>query len=306
VTDNGHMAPPMLGSARTALAAALRSYIGGPNASAEAREVLERPGPRWFDEDRPIRRVHSDTSLFIGGLRALLLQSLHPLAMAAIDDYSDYRADPWGRLQRTGHFIGTTTFGTVVDAERAVASVRRVHSRITGTAPDGRSYAASDPHLLGWVHVAEVDSFLRAYQSYGAGRLSPIESDAYVADMAKIGDALGVIGPPVSNAALGQVMAEYRAELQGTPAARDAARFLLLTPPLPLAARPAYSILASAAVADLPLSLRRALRLPWFPFADALYVRPAGSALTAALRWILSADDPSSASIDDRTAASTV
>jgi uncharacterized protein (DUF2236 family) len=300
------MAPRLLGSARTALAAALRGYIGGPNASSEAREILERSGPRWFDEDRPIRRVHSDTSLFIGGLRALLLQSLHPLAMAAISDYSGYRADPWGRLQRTGHFIGTTTFGTVADAERAVATVRQVHSRITGTAPDGRSYAADDPHLLGWVHAAEVDSFLRSYQSYGAGKLNPRESDSYVADMAKIGDALGVIDPPESTAALGEMFARYRVELIGTPAARDAARFLLLTPPVPLAARPAYSILAGAAVADLPLSLRRELRLPWLPLADALYVRPAGGVLTATLRWILSADDMSSTSTDDRRAASTV
>lgn len=296
----------MVSSARIAMAAALRSYIGGPNASTEARAVLERSGPRWFAEDRPIRLVHSDTSLFIGGLRALLLQSLHPLAMAAICDYSGYRADPWGRLQRTGHFIGTTTFGTVDDAERAVAVVRRVHSRITGTAPDGRTYAANDPHLLGWVHAAEVDSFLRAYQAYGAEKLSPNDSDAYVADMAKIGAALGVIDPPVSTAALADVVDAYRPELQGTPAARDAARFLLFTPPLPLAARPAYSILASAAIADLPLSLRRALRLPWFPLAEALYVRPAGGALMTALRWILSADDPSGSSAEDRTAASTV
>jgi uncharacterized protein (DUF2236 family) len=282
---------PVLGSARTALARTLRTYIGGPNASANAQEILERPGPRWFDQDRPIRRVHSDTSMFIGGLRALLLQSLHPAAMAAIADYSGYRADPWGRLHRTGHFIGTTTFGTVADADRAVATVRRVHSRITGIAPDGRPYAANDPHLLGWVHVAEVDSFLRAYQRYGANKLTRDASDDYVADMARIAAALGVIDPPESTAALEATIEGYRAELTGTRAARDAARFLLVTPPIPLAARPAYAILAGAAVADLPLSFRRELRLPWLPFADALSVRPAAGALTATLRWILSADD---------------
>jgi uncharacterized protein (DUF2236 family) len=124
--------------------------------------------------------------------------------------------------------------------------------------------------------------------------------------MAKIGAALGVIDPPVSTAQLADIVDAYRPELQGTPAARDAARFLLFTPPLPLAARPAYSMLASAAIADLPLSLRRALRLPWIPFADALYVRPAASALTATLRWILSAEAPSGSSAEDRTAASTV
>jgi uncharacterized protein (DUF2236 family) len=297
---------PLLGSARAAMALTLRNYIGGPNASANAREILERPGPRWFDEDRPIRRVHSDTSMFIGGLRALLLQSLHPLAMAAIADYSGYRADPWGRLHRTGHFIGATTFGTVADAERAVTTVRKVHGRITGIAPDGRPYAANDPHLLGWVHVAEVDSFLRAYQRYGTSKLTSKASDDYVTDMAKIADALGVMDPPKSTAALRATIEGYRAELKGTTAAREAARFLLFTPPIPLAARPAYSILAGAAVADLPLSLRRELRLPWLPLADALYVRPAGGALTATLRWILSADDPSTTPADDRRAASAV
>ena len=95
---------------------------------------------------------------------ALLLQSLHPLAMAAVAGHSGYRGDPWGRLQRTSYFLAVTTFGRDIDAEAAIDRVRSIHQRVTGTAPDGRRYAAADPHLLTWVHIAEADSFLRAYR----------------------------------------------------------------------------------------------------------------------------------------------
>jgi uncharacterized protein (DUF2236 family) len=93
----------------------------------------------------------------------LLLQSLHLLVMAGVAQHSRYREDPWGRLQQTSFFLVATTFGPAQEAERAVARVRGLHRRVHGTAADGRSYAASDPHLLRWVHVAEVDSFLAAY-----------------------------------------------------------------------------------------------------------------------------------------------
>ena len=108
--------------------------------------------------------------MFVGGIRALLLQSLHPLAMAGVTDHSGFEGDPWGRLQRTSYFLAVTTFGTAADADRMVAAVRSVHERVVGTAPDGRAYAASDPHLLRWVHVAEIDSFLAAHQRYGGNR----------------------------------------------------------------------------------------------------------------------------------------
>ena len=108
--------------------------------------------------------------MFVGGLRALLLQSLHPLAMAGVAEHSDYRGDPWGRLQRTSTFLAVTTFGTAADAQRAVDKVRGIHRRVHGIAPDGRPYRADDPHLLEWVHIAEVDSFLLAHRLYGASR----------------------------------------------------------------------------------------------------------------------------------------
>ena len=105
--------------------------------------------------------------MFVGGMRALLLQSLHPLAMAGVAEHSDYRHDPWGRLQRTADFLAATTFGPESEAERAVARVRAVHEHVQGVAADGRPYRANDPHLLRWVHLAELESFLVAYRRYG-------------------------------------------------------------------------------------------------------------------------------------------
>ena len=123
--------------------------------------------------------------MFVGGLRALLLQSLHPAAMRAVAEHSGYRGDMWGRLARTSTFLAMTTFGHAEDAQAAVAAVRQIHERVTGTMPDGTPYRASDPHLLGWVHVAEVDSFLRAHQAYGRRPLDDAEIDEYVAQTAR-------------------------------------------------------------------------------------------------------------------------
>jgi hypothetical protein len=157
-----------LQAVRDALGSSLFEMVAGPDGPAERVRIHHTPGPRWFAEGRPIRRVHADASMFVGGLRALLLQSLHPLAMAGVAEHSNYRDDPWGRLQRTSTFLAETTFGSAVDAQRAVDHVRGIHRRVHGIAADGRSYTATDPHLLEWVHVAEADSFLRAYQLYGA------------------------------------------------------------------------------------------------------------------------------------------
>ena len=227
--------------------------------------------------------------MFIGGIRALLLQSLHPLAMAAMADHSDYRSDPWGRLQRTSHFVGITTFGRESDAREAIARVRAIHERVTGTAPDGRPYAASDPHLLTWVHLAEVDSFLAAHSQFGSSRLDQAERDGYVADMARIGAAIGVPDPPFTQGQLAERIVAYRPELAATPQSREAARFLLLQPPLSPLARAPYEVLAAAAVSLLPGWARVLLRLPRLPVTETLLVRPAGQAVVQAIRWATSA-----------------
>jgi uncharacterized protein (DUF2236 family) len=280
---------PVLDEIRRRVGATLFERVAGPRGEANRTRIHDTPGPRWFAPDRPIRRVHADASMFVGGLRALLLQSLHPLAMAAVAGHSGYRADPWGRLQRTSTFLATTTFGTAADAQRVVDHVRRVHESVSGTAPDGREYRASDPRLLDWVHAAEVDSFLRCHQRYGANPLTDDERDGYVADTARVAEALGVLDPPRTTAELAATLARHRPDLRGTPQARDAARFLLLNPPLPLLARPPYAVLASTAVAALPAWTRLPLRLPYLPATEATAVRLAGHGLVNTLRWITAA-----------------
>ncbi len=226
--------------------------------------------------------------MFVGGIRALLLQSLHPLAMAAVAGHSGYRGDPWGRLQRTSYFLAVTTFGRAADAREAIRRVQAIHRRVTGTAPDGRPYAASDPHLLTWVHIAEADSFLRAHSRFGAEPLDRAGRDGYVADLARIAAELGVPDPPRTEAELADRITQYRGELAGTKQARAAARFLLLNPPLPVLARAPYGVLAAAAVSLLPGWARRPLRLPRLPVAEAAVVRPAGHVLVQGIRWAIS------------------
>ena len=281
---------PDLAVVRKHVGRSLFGLVAGPEGPANRARIHDTPGPRWFGDDRPIRRVHGDASMFVGGLRALLLQSLHPLAMAGVAEHSDYRGDPWGRLQRTSTFLAVTTFGPAADAQRAVDKVRGIHQRVRGVAPDGRRYHAADPHLLEWVHIAEVDSFLLAHRLYGASPLDQEGRDGYVADTTRVATALGVPDPPRTERELGERIERFRPELSGTPAAREAARFLLLTPPLPIAARAPYGLLAATSVAMLPAWARMPLLLPYFPPVEATVIRMAGRALVGGIRWAMTAD----------------
>jgi len=286
----------MVSEAARGTSAQLRSWLGGElfqhvagPEGGQRQAQISAAGDRWFAEGRPIQRVHGDAAMFVGGLRALLLQSLHPLVMAGVAQHSDYRDDPWGRLQRTSFFLAVTTFGPVSEAERAIARVRGVHRRIQGTTADGHAYAADDPHLLSWVHVAGLDSFLAAYQRYGIGaQLDQAERDDYVADSAVVAAKLGVIDPPQTEAELRDQLNRFRPELAGTAAAREAARFLLLPRPLPVAARLPYSALAGAAVGLLPVWARWPLRLPYLPATEATVGRLAGRGVVAGISWAMS------------------
>ncbi|MCX4507962.1 oxygenase MpaB family protein [Streptomyces anulatus] len=272
---------------RERLGRILFSRVAGPNGPENRARIHGTPGPRWFGPDRPVRRVHGDASMFIGGLRALLLQSLHPLAMAAVAGHSGFRGDPWGRLQRTSTFLAVTTFATAEHAQEAVDHVRSVHKGVSGFAPSGEHYHAADPHLLCWVHIAEVDSFLRAHQRYGARPLDGAGCDGYIDDMARVAHALGIPDPPHDRAELAERIAAYRPELRATREALDAARFILLHPPLPWPARPPYAVLAANAVSALPPWAREPLRLPRAPRIEELCVRPAGKVLTRTIRWAM-------------------
>ena len=269
---------------------ALFARVAGKDGQAARERVHDTPGPRWFPQGSAIRRVHGEASMWVGGLRALLLQSLHPLAMAGVAGHSGYRGDPWGRLERTSTFLATTTFGAADDAQAMVDRIRAVHDRVRGKAPDGRPYAASDPHLLLWVHVAETDSFLTAHQRYGAKPLTPQRADEYVAQTARVAIALGATDVPTTVAGLAECLESYRPELLATPAALDTARFLLHEPPLPSAAKVPYSLIAAGAVALLPEWARKELQLGGGANRT---IGPIGGALaTRAIRWGLSASLP--------------
>jgi uncharacterized protein (DUF2236 family) len=270
---------------RSWLGEQVRTRVVGPDAPTRHAELFDTDEAGWFADDAPIRRVHGDTSMFIGGLRALLFQSLHPLAMAGVAQHSDYRSDPWGRLQRTADFLAATTFGPATQAQRAVDRVHRVHRHVVGIASDGEPYAANDPHLLEWVHIAELDSFLAAHDRYGERPMVGADRDRYVADAALVARALGVTDPPETEAQLRSRLAAFRPELRGTTEARAAARYLLLQPPLPFAARAPYALIAGAAVALMPAWTRIPLRLPWLPVSEAVALRPAGDVVTRTLRW---------------------
>ena len=273
---------------RQRLGDAIFHVAAGPDGPRHRERIHGRPGPRWFEPDSPIGTVHGDASMFVGGLRALLLQTLHPAAMTAVAEHSDYRVDMLGRLARTSRFLAVTTFGHEDDAQRAVDAVRAIHGRVSGTMPDGTPYAASDPHLLGWVHVAEVDSFLRAHTAYGRHPLDAAGRDEYVAQAAVIARKLGVVDPPLTEAALADRLAAYRPELRATDHAREAVRYVVVRPPLPLAARPAYGVLVAAAVGLLPQWTRRPLGLPSLPAAERTVVRAGGSLATGTIRWAMS------------------
>lgn len=224
--------------------------------------------------------------MFPAGIAALLLQSLHPLAMAGVAGHSGYRGDPWGRLQRTSRYLATTTYGTIDDAEAAIARVRGIHERVRGRDHHGRPYRASDPHLLRWVHVAETYSFLNGHRAYGVRPLTSDEADEYVAQCAVPGRLLGVTDPPEDVASLDAQLADFRPELESTPAARQAARFLLLNPPLPWAARPGYGALALGGIGVLPPWAPRMLRLPRGPLLQRS-ARTAGALSSGTVRWAM-------------------
>jgi uncharacterized protein (DUF2236 family) len=273
--------------ARAQLALGVAHLLIGDNPPAlDRRGATFEEDPGYFGPGSVTWRVHDDPCMLLGGLRALMLQTMHPLAMAGVHQHSNYREDPLARLANTSLYVGTTIYGTRPQVEEAVAMVKRVHRTIMGVSSDGRAYAANDPHLLTWVHHTLVDSFLRAYQRYGAGSLDAADADRYVAEQAVLADLFGAEPAARSVAELRAWFAHERPELRATPEARAAIRFLL-APPLPLAVRGPYAVVASAAITMLPRSVRRQLWLPVPPAVEPLVVRPAATVLVRAVGWVM-------------------
>jgi uncharacterized protein (DUF2236 family) len=199
-------------------------------------------------------QVSADLAPPVAGLRALLMQALHPLAMAGVDQHSGWRRDPVGRLAATSAYLATITFGTRAAAAAAAARVRRVHDHVRGVdAVTGRPYAAGDPALLMWVHAALVQSSLAAGQAFGTP-LSADDSDRYVAEMMVAAELVGVPRPliPASVAELDRYVASVRPELRCTPAARESMAYLLDPPGLDQELAGFWQDVRDGAIAVLP------------------------------------------------------
>jgi uncharacterized protein (DUF2236 family) len=233
-------------------------------------------------------RVVGHPVSLIGGLRSLIVQSLHPLAMAGVAQHSDYRRRALDRLRRTAYYVAATTFGDTATAHAAAEHVKRVHRRVHGTDPvTGRPYSAEDPDTQLWVHCVEWHSFLAAYRAY-AGRLTLAEQDRYLAEGARIAALLGVPedSVPASVAQQRAYFAAVRPELRMSEYARDAIRFVL-EPPLTRELLPyqvPLRVASSAALALVPRDLRELAGIDRHPVRDALAlaaVRPAAAVLAA-------------------------
>ncbi len=216
---------------------------------------LENPkgDPGLFGPDAVCWRVHGDfPSMLIGGISALMLQALHPLALAGVWDHSNFRQDMLGRLRRTGQFISGTTFGSTHDANWLIDKVRTIHLQVTGTAPDGRPYAASDPDLLTWVHVAEVSNFLAAHLRYLNPELSLADQDKYYDETAVIAERLGARNVPRSARAVAEYLKQIRPQLLCDDRSREVLRILLNAPAPSLLAKPMGALMMQAGIDLLP------------------------------------------------------
>ncbi|MBC3950317.1 oxygenase MpaB family protein [Pseudomonas folii] len=216
---------------------------------------LENPkgDPGLFGPDAICWQVHGDfPSMLIGGISALMLQALHPLALAGVWDHSNFRQDMLGRLRRTGQFISGTTFGSTHDANWLIDKVRTIHLQVTGTAPDGRPYAASDPDLLTWVHVAEVSNFLAAHLRYLNPELSLADQDKYYDETAVIAERLGARNVPRSAQAIADYLQQIRPQLLCDERSREVLRILLNAPAPSLLAKPMGALMMQAGIDLLP------------------------------------------------------
>ncbi len=179
----------------------------------------ERPALRradaLFPTDSVAWRVNGDiVTMMIGGGSGLLLQMLHPAVLAGVWDHSDFRADMHGRLRRTAKFIAVTTYDHAVAGNAAIDKVRRIHDKLGGTLPDGTPYRVSDPALLAWVHVTETISFLDSWVRYAEPTMSLADQDAYLAEMARIGRALGADPVPTNRAEAEALIQSMRPQLK--------------------------------------------------------------------------------------------
>lgn len=266
-----------------------RAMIGQVRAVFHDQARGERPVARsrdaLFEPGSPIWRVHGDVvAMMVGGIAALLLQMLHPAALAGVWDHSNFRQDMLGRLRRTARFIAVTTYAERREAEAAIARVNRIHRHVAGVLPDGTPYSAQDSHLLAWVHVTEATCFLRAWQRYGPAPLTPGAQDRYFQDFARIARALGADPVPVERAGARRLIDAMRPQLKVDARTVEVARLIIRqdSPNLVLAAT--QRLLTHAAIGILPdwAAAMHGLRTPRLARPA---IGPGTAGMARALRW---------------------
>jgi uncharacterized protein (DUF2236 family) len=275
-----------------------RTLTGSPDAQPDwARRFAEGDDSGYFLPGSAVWAVHAGMPTIIGGVRALLMQTLHPGVLAGVHDHSNFREDTLGRLARTTAWIHALTYGSTAEAQAATARVIRLHESVTGKYVDGggtvRAYSANDPELLRWVHITFTDSFLRAHELWGG--TIPGGPDAYVREWAQAGRLMGVEFPPESKAALGRELGKWLAAgiLRGDDRVAETVAFIR-DPPLHPLLRPGYQMLFEAAVLSLEPEYRRLLGLHTARLGPLpLPTRPAARATLAVVRFALGSASPS-------------
>jgi uncharacterized protein (DUF2236 family) len=216
--------------------------------------------PGWFGPDSVTWRVHADTSMLVAGMTAFALQTLHPRAMAGVWDHSAFGGDFFGRTRRTGEFVQGVVYDPSAAAQRRCDSLRRIHDRVVGETPDGRPYSAGDSDLLEWVHVTEYLAIASANRRFAAHPMTRAELDTYVAEVARVGTAVGVTDPPRTWAELDAAFRRHAPALGLGEQAATAVRYLESPPFLPAVARPPWRAVWAGAMVCLPPLGRTLLR----------------------------------------------
>ncbi len=222
-------------------------------------------------------KVIGDVSVFVGAIRALLIQAAHPEAVAGVDQHSRYRDDPMGRLNRTAFYVTSATFGAMPEVAEAVDRVRKAHRGVRGSSHRGVAYSATMPELAAWVHNTLTDSFLVAYREFGLA-LTSEEADRFVVEQSRVGALLNADPMPQTALELHEWVRTHPA-VGISPGMRSAVEFLR-RPPLPAVQRLGYAVLMQGAVSTLPAELCVLLGLKPRPGG-----RQATAALLKLLRW---------------------
>lgn len=254
------------------------------NDTAQGEQPTPPSDEALFEKDTPIRMVHADlVGMMVGGIRALLLQMLHPDALQGVLDHSNFREDMHGRLRRTAKFIAVTTFAHRDEAMKAIERVNRIHSKVSGTLLDGTPYSATTPRTLAWVHVTEASSFLAGYLRHVRPDMPGYEQDEYYRQFAVIARALGADPVPINRNEAEDLFRDLRADLRSSPEAREVAKLVLTQRP-PGTPPGLQSVLGGDAVEMLPPFARTMLGLTR-PGIAALPARAATWGMGKTLRW---------------------